>query len=371
MIYLHIPFCKQACHYCDFHFSTSLRFKSELLRSMELEIGQRKNEWNHAPMQSIYFGGGTPGMISNEELDSLLQTIRTTFPISDHAEITLETNPDDFQDDKISAWVQSGINRLSIGIQSFRDADLKLLNRAHNAQEALSAVSKAKQAGINNITIDLIYGIPGLSMEDWKKNLQQAVDLGINHISSYCLTVEPKTALHHMVMKKEISAVEEDLASEQFLFMIEFLQKNGFIHYEISNFGKPNFFSRHNTAYWQGVPYIGIGPSAHSYDGKNRRWNVSNNKKYIDAVNAGSSYWEKEELTGEIRYNEYIMTGLRTMFGISEQEIFEQFGEEVLNHFRKEYVTLMHHFIIENERLLLKSESRLLADKIASDLFIV
>ncbi|HRE97797.1 MAG TPA: radical SAM family heme chaperone HemW [Flavobacteriales bacterium] len=371
MIYLHIPFCKQACHYCDFHFSTSMGFRSAVLEAMNREIEQRKEEWNSGSMQTIYFGGGTPSLLSKEELTELLQTIRTNFIIDKNAEITLEANPDDITPEKLSEWKAFGINRLSIGIQSFRDEDLKLLNRAHQAEEALQSIRNAQEAGITNITIDLIYGIPGLEISDWIANLDLAIETDVPHISAYCLTVEPGTALESMVKKGKISPMNEDQGSEHFLILRDKLIAAGFEHYEISNFGKPGFHSRHNSAYWRGKPYIGIGPSAPSYSGNTRRWNVSNNKKYFDAINTGEPFWESEELSDATRYNEYILTGLRTSYGVSEEEIATLFGEQFRKHFRDNLFLwdLPENIQEENGRIVLTAEGRLVADRIISDLF--
>jgi oxygen-independent coproporphyrinogen III oxidase len=371
MIYLHIPFCKQACHYCDFHFSTSMGFRSAVLEAMNREIEQRKEEWNSGAMQTIYFGGGTPSLLNKEELTQLLQTIRTNLMIDNHAEITLEANPDDITVEKLQEWKSVGINRLSIGIQSFRDEDLRLLNRAHHSEQALRSVREAQEAGISNITIDLIYGIPGLNLSDWENNLNTAITTGVPHISAYCLTVEPKTALHSMVKKGAILPMNEEQGSEHFLLMRDKLIAAGYEHYEISNFGKPGFHSAHNSAYWEGKPYIGIGPSAHSYNGTTRRWNVSNNKRYIDAITSGNTYWESEDLSTATRYNEHLLTGLRTSRGVSEQDIALLFGENYLSHFRKHLQAwnTPQYILRENGRIILSAEGRLLADRIVSDLF--
>ncbi|HAJ82714.1 MAG TPA: coproporphyrinogen III oxidase, partial [Zunongwangia profunda] len=319
-IYIHIPFCKQACHYCDFHFSTSLKKKSELVSALQNELVLRKNELPNEPIKTIYFGGGTPSLLNLEELTAIFKTIYTEFTIAENPEITLEANPDDLSEEKINELANSKINRLSIGVQSFFEEDLKLMNRAHNAEEALNSIKLARSK-FDNISVDLIYGIPGMSNERWQKNIQILLDLDIPHISSYSLTVEPNTALQKFIEKGKIKPVDDAAAAQHFETLRTVLKNAGFEHYEFSNYGKPGYFSQNNTAYWLGKPYLGIGPSAHSYDGNSRKWNIANNTLYIKAIERSELPLEVEELSITDRYNEYIMTRLRTYFGVDLVEV--------------------------------------------------
>ena len=301
-IYIHIPFCKQACFYCDFHFSTSLKKKDELVSSLIHEIKLRKDELNNDVIETIYFGGGTPSMLTQSEIDSIILAVYNNHDVITDPEITLEANPDDLSKEKIIELASSKINRLSIGIQSFFEQDLKLMNRAHNAIEAKKSLSLAIQH-FDNISVDLIYGIPGLPNEKWKKNIETALSFGIPHISSYALTVEPKTALASFIKKGIIDDVDDEQAQEQFHILLDELTKHNFIHYELSNFGKEGYFSKNNSSYWEGKSYLGIGPSAHSFDGKRRGWNVRNNSKYIEAIKQDKLPIEREILTITDQYN--------------------------------------------------------------------
>ncbi|HFS66657.1 MAG TPA: radical SAM family heme chaperone HemW, partial [Flavobacteriia bacterium] len=281
-IYLHIPFCKQACYYCDFHFSTSLKKKSTLIQALAKELILRKNELQES-IETIYFGGGTPSLLTKFELSFLLKTIYQNYNVVASPEITLESNPDDLDKEKLTNFKKIGINRLSIGVQSFFDEDLQALNRIHTAKEAIETLKIATKL-FDNITIDLIYGIPSLTKDKWLKNLEIAFDLSIKHISSYALTVEPKTALYKFIETKKYPNVEDSLALQHFKILQEETKKKGFIQYEVSNFGKPGYFSKHNTSYWLGKSYLGVGPSAHSYHNYERSWNINNNAKYIKAI---------------------------------------------------------------------------------------
>ena len=282
-IYIHIPFCKQACHYCDFHFSTSLNKKDELIKALVKELELRKDEFKTTTVETIYFGGGTPSLLSNDELDLIIDSVYKNYKVSEYPEITLEANPDDLSNERIIELSKSRVNRLSIGIQSFFESDLKLMNRAHNADEAKACLQEATKY-FDNISLDLIYGIPGASNSQWLSNIETALSFNVPHISSYALTVEPKTALASFIKKGVIDNVDDEQAHEQFHILKEKLEASGFIHYELSNFGKDGYFSKNNSAYWQGKSYLGIGPSAHSFNGKQRGWNVSNNSKYIKAI---------------------------------------------------------------------------------------
>lgn len=371
-IYLHIPFCKQACYYCNFHFSTSLKKKTQLLDCLVQEIELRKNELQNNIVETIYFGGGTPSLLSTEEIQTLLQKIFSTFQVVENPEITLEANPDDLSKEKIIQLSKSPVNRLSIGIQSFFEKDLKLMNRAHNAKEAKECLEIATQY-FDNLSVDLIYGIPDCTNEEWLANIRTALEFGIPHISSYALTVEPNTALESFINKKIIKNVEDDLAQEQFHILLKELENNDFIHYELSNFGKKGFFSKNNSSYWQGKSYLGIGPAAHSYDGVLRSWNVSNNSKYIKSINNNQLPIEREKLTKTDQFNEYVMTGLRTIWGVSIEKVQQDFGERYAKHliiYAQKYISqgLLYK---ENQILRTTKEGKFLCDGIASDLFML
>jgi len=371
-LYIHIPFCKQACHYCDFHFSTSVKKKGKLVDMLCKELVLRKNELPEYLIETIYFGGGTPSLLSAEELKQIFDTIDCNFQVSDDVEITLEANPDDLTREKLEVLKISGINRLSIGVQSFFEEDLKLMNRAHNAKEALESIQMAKEY-FDNISIDLIYGIPGMTDERWKENLKIALDLNLPHFSCYALTVEPNTALKKFIEKGIIKPVDDEAAKAHFESLVETLENAGFVHYEFSNFGKPGYFSRNNTAYWFGKPYLGIGPSAHSFDGNSRKWNVSNNSLYIKALQKGEIPMQEEKLSEADKYNEYVMTRLRTMWGISADEVEEKFGlkykkylmEQAKPYLEKELMNM------ENRNLHISEKGKFLGDGISSDLFFV
>ncbi|MDQ6470316.1 radical SAM family heme chaperone HemW [Flavobacterium sp. LHD-80] len=373
-IYIHIPFCKQACHYCDFHFSTSMKKKDEMVLALSKEIAVRKNEFENDPefsgVETIYFGGGTPSVLSNDEINFLISEVYKNYKVVENPEITLEANPDDLSVERILELSKSPINRLSIGIQSFYEEDLQLMNRAHNSAEAKKCLEEATKY-FDNISLDLIYGIPGMSDEMWKQNIQTALDFGIPHISSYALTVEPKTALSKLIQTGKIAEPQDEVASNHFMILVETLQKNGFIHYELSNFGKENYFSKNNSAYWLGKKYIGIGPSAHSYDGEKRGWNIANNSLYLKAIQNDELPIETEILTISDRYNEYIMTGLRTIWGVSLERIKNEFGLEYLDYLNKQSQKFLNDDLLSIENNILKPtpKGKFLTDGIASDLF--
>lgn len=371
-IYIHIPFCKQACHYCDFHFSTSMKKKEEMVQALVKEMQMRKSEFENETVETIYFGGGTPSVLSDEELAFLIDAVYANFKVAENPEITLEANPDDLSDERIVGLAGSRINRLSIGIQSFFENDLKMMNRAHNAEEAKKSLETSTRY-FDNISIDLIYGIPGMTNEMWKQNIETALSFGIPHISSYALTVEPKTALKKLIQTGKVSEPKDEVAQEHFMILVEMLQQHGFIHYELSNFGKPDYFSKNNSAYWLGKKYIGIGPSAHSYDGISRSWNIANNPIYLKEIEAGKLPGEVEILTSNDRYNEYIMTGLRTIWGVSLNRIQNEFGEEVLQYLQKQSEKFIADGLLAVEKNILKTtpKGKFLADGIASDLFLI
>ncbi|WP_055434811.1 radical SAM family heme chaperone HemW [Lacinutrix algicola] len=369
-IYIHIPFCKQACHYCDFHFSTSMKKKDELIDALIHEIELRKSEFNNTTVETIYFGGGTPSLLTSEEIKRIIDSVYKNYKVSDEPEITLEANPDDLNNERIIELSKSLVNRLSIGIQSFHEKDLKLMNRAHNTKEAIQCLEEATKH-FNNISLDLIYGIPNTTNKEWEENIDIALGFGVNHISSYALTVEPKTALASFIEKGVIENVDDALAQEQFHILVDKLGTQNFVHYELSNFGKPGFFSRNNSAYWQGKKYIGIGPSAHSFNGKERGWNVRNNTKYIKAIQNNELPIETEILTKTDQYNEYIMTGLRTVWGVSIKKIKTDFGitfetymlQQAQKHIAEDLL------YIEDNKLKVTKKGKFLSDGIASDLF--
>ena len=372
-IYLHIPFCKQACHYCDFHFSTSTQNQDKVVDAIIAEIELRQGYLKDKSIETIYFGGGTPSLLTQEQVKKLLDKVRIVYTVDQNAEITLEANPDDLNHIKLEQLKQAGINRLSIGIQSFRERDLFFMNRSHTKDQAIKCVANAQALGFDNITIDLIYGVPNQTNEEWRKNLLQAISLNIQHISSYCLTVEPKTTLAHMVKQKQVFQVTDEFAEKQFYMLIETLAENGFEQYEISNFAKDGFISLHNSNYWKGVEYIGLGPSAHSYDGTSRQWNVANNNRYMNSLENRKLDFEREILTEEQKYNEYILTTLRTKWGIDENEIIQRFSLKIIDFFQKEVKKHQNDgFLTQNEKLfVLTKKGKFLADRIASDLFYI
>ncbi|MFK7114038.1 radical SAM family heme chaperone HemW [Flavobacterium oreochromis] len=369
-IYIHIPFCKQACYYCDFHFSTSMKKKDEMVQALAKEINMRKNEFKDEIVETIYFGGGTPSILQISDLKFLIDEIYKNYNIINNPEITVEANPDDLDENTIIELVNNQVNRLSIGIQSFREADLQLMNRAHNANEAKKCLELANHY-FDNISVDLIYGIPGLTNEIWLQNIQDLLDLNIPHISSYALTIEPKTALDKFIQVGKIPSPDEGIAHEQFLLLVDTLEKNDFIHYELSNFGKKDYFSKNNSAYWLGKKYIGIGPSAHSYNGINRSWNIANNPLYIKSIQENKLPNEIETLTTTDRYNEYIMTGLRTIWGVSLERIEKEFGSNYLDYLLRNAESFINNKQLEINNNILKTtrKGKFFCDGITSDLF--
>ncbi|MFI5149671.1 MAG: radical SAM family heme chaperone HemW [Bacteroidia bacterium] len=370
-IYIHIPFCKQACHYCDFHFSTVLRQKQDFLNALKTEILLRKDYLKQETVDTVYFGGGTPSLLTEQELDEVFSTLHDNFSIAPDAEITLEANPDDLLPSKLKVFKKASVNRLSIGIQSFRQEDLTWMNRAHTAIQAQDCVKLARDAGISNISIDLIYGLPAQDDETWRKNLHRAFELEVQHISAYALTVEPRTALASHIRKGISAAPDEEQFSAQFKVLREETRWNGFQQYEISNFGQAGYFSRHNTSYWQGIPYLGLGPSAHSFDGTSRQWNIANNPVYIRALEKGETFSEQEYLTPTQQYNEFVMTSLRTMWGCNSGVVGKKFGPSLQAHCLAEAEFYLHSgkLVQVGPSLLLTEEGMQIADRIASDLF--
>jgi oxygen-independent coproporphyrinogen-3 oxidase len=347
-----------------------MKKKDALVLALAKEITLRKKEFENEVVETIYFGGGTPSVLTMEEINFLIQHVYQNFEVSENPEITLEANPDDLSETYLVALSESPVNRLSIGVQSFFEADLQMMNRAHNSEEAIKCLEIATRY-FDNISIDLIYGIPGMTNERWSQNIQKALDFGISHISSYALTVEPKTALSTLIKNGKIAPPQDDVAQEHFIILVDTLEANGFIHYELSNFGKEHCFSRNNSAYWLGKKYLGIGPSAHSYDGVSRSWNVANNTIYINKIEADVLPNEMETLTLTDRYNEYIMTGLRTIWGVSLRRIEMEFGKDYLDYLNQQMQSFLIEglLVVEDEVLRPTKKGKFLTDGIASDLF--
>jgi len=370
-LYIHIPFCKQACHYCNFHFSTSLQLKEPVIQAILKELKIQKNYLKGEALDSIYLGGGTPSLLTKKELSALFEQIYTIHKVKKDAEITLEANPDDLTKKKIADLKDSPVNRLSIGIQSFFDHDLKFMNRAHNAQEAKECLENVQNAGFSNLTIDLIYGSPTTTQQQWIQNIEIALSYKIPHISCYCLTVEPQTALAHFVKKGKVTPPDDEKAALQFETLIQKLTEIGYEHYEISNFAKKGYIAKHNSNYWRHVKYLGIGPSAHSFDGKSRQWNIPNNSQYVKALDQKKAFFEKEILTTDQAYNEYILTGLRTKWGCDKEKI-AHFGQKYLRHFDQEVKRLLSKRWVQekNNIFTLTNQGKLVADRVALELFI-
>lgn len=374
-IYLHIPFCKQACSYCNFHFSTLTKYKEQVLQAMHLELEMRKDFFpDKTPIETIYFGGGTPSLLSTKEINAFTDHIRQLFAVADQPEITLEANPDDLTEKYLSALKQDTlINRFSIGIQSFLEEDLRYMNRAHNAEEAIRCIKNVQQAGFNNLSVDLIYGTPTLSNDQWRKHLQTVFDLNIPHISCYALTLEEKTALTNEVRKQKKVAPDDERMAQQFSILQEEMSLHQYTHYEISNFCREPHFAKHNTNYWKGIPYLGIGPSAHSYDGNNRYWNVANNAVYTKNIMDNQAAFECESLSAADRFNEYVMTSIRTMFGVDSDKITYEFGEDYLQHFLLEISPFIsNQWVSKTDNIYtLTDAGKLFCDYITENIFII
>lgn len=384
-IYIHIPFCKQACYYCNFHFSTSLANKEKMVQALVKEIELRsfiskQNPENDVEIisaeeeiiETIYFGGGTPSLLSEKEISSILSSIKKNYSLAADLEITLEANPDDITFEKLIEWKNAAINRLSIGIQSFLERDLLWMNRAHNAEQALNSIHLTREAGFQNFSIDLIFGTPRLADEEWEKNIQTVVDFDIPHISSYALTVEPKTALQRMIELKKKENINSDVQSKQYLMLMETLRSAGYEHYEISNFAKPGFRSKHNSSYWQSKKYIGIGPSAHSFNGKIRTWNKANNMIYIKSLRENIIPFEKEILSETQKLNEYVMTSLRTIEGLDLNFIESNFSKKERNRIENllNQKIKREDYFLENDKIILTDEGKLFADAVAVEFFV-
>jgi oxygen-independent coproporphyrinogen III oxidase len=370
-IYIHIPFCKRKCNYCNFFSVASFNGRDKILDALKVEMKMRNNYLAGEEVSTIYFGGGTPSMLNADEINNLLYAVIDNFDVAENVEITLEANPDDISFEKLIDLRHAGINRLSIGIQSFFDEDLEYLNRIHDARQAITAVQSAQAAGFRNITIDLIYGIPTLSDERWISNILRATSLGVQHISAYALTVEARTPLEWMIRKGRTKPVDEEQSIRHFAYLSKLMQENDFIQYEISNFCKEGWFARHNSNYWNGEKYIGIGPSAHSFNGKSRQWNAAGITSYTDYIANGSGPFGEETLTIVQQYNEFVMTSLRTMWGCSTDEIAQRFGQKYKNYFNNlaEQYLNRELLIRKGETFLLTTKGILMADAISSDLF--
>lgn len=370
-IYVHIPFCKQACHYCNFHFSTSMKLKNGFLQALLNEITIRKNFLTDETVETIYFGGGTPSLLAADDLRQILDSIYDHHIIAPDAEISLEANPDDISPEKLISWKEAGINRLSIGVQSFFDADLHWMNRAHNASQAERSIQMSYHAGFDNLSIDLIFGTPTLSDENWKYNVEKAVGLKIKHLSCYSLTVEPKTPLDTLIRKKKVAPTNSEDQARQFVLLMEWLNAAGYEQYEISNYSLPGMRSRHNSSYWQGKKYLGLGPSAHSFDGISRQWNVSNNALYIQSLQQNVVPFEIEILTAAQKMNELIMTSLRTSEGLQLDTDAYQIDPAIIELIKQRSARYLHQNLLksENNALILTTEGKLYADGIAAGLF--
>lgn len=369
---MHIPFCKQACSYCNFHFTTSLRYKDDLVKAIAKEIETEKDYTAGEEINTIYFGGGTPSILSIQDCELLIGSIRHQYAVTPDAEITLEANPDDITREKVRGWKQLGVNRLSIGIQSFFEEELKWMNRAHTAAHARECIEIAYEEGIHNLSIDLIYGSPLLTDAMWEQNVKTAINYNVPHLSCYALTVEEKTPLHKQIASHAKENVDDEKQGRQFLLLMDWLKTAGYEHYEVSNFSKPGIRSKHNSSYWKGEKYLGVGPSAHSYNGDERRWNVYNNSVYIKGVEQGAPMREVEVLTKEQQFNEYVMISLRTIEGVSMEEIEKRWGVEW-----RVFVERMLQSYVKDElvaanknNLTLTNKGKLFADGIASDLFV-
>lgn len=370
-IYLHIPFCKQACTYCNFHFTTSLRYKNDLIKALAKEAEAEKDYFQGEPVNTVYFGGGTPSIVDVSDLEVLILDLHKNYAVASDAEITLEANPDDITSDKLKAWKKIGINRLSIGVQSFFEEELRWMNRAHDAQQAISNLDLARKE-FDNITVDLIYGSPLLTDEMWKQNVERAIAFEIPHLSCYALTVEEKTPLHKLIDTNKTNDVDNEKQARQFLLLMQWLKEKGYEHYEVSNFAKPGFRSRHNSSYWKGEKYLGLGPSAHSYNGNERRWNVANNNLYIKSINEENGQRQTELLTSTQKLNEYIMISLRTKEGIDLHKLQQEFGLKQRERVDKQIQKFLSGHLMKqiNSFAQLTDEGMLRADGIASELFI-
>ncbi len=372
-IYIHIPFCAQACYYCDFHFSTSLKMKTKVISAMEVEICKQRNYLNNATIETIYLGGGTPSLIGSDSIQMIFEKIKQNFKISDAVEFTIEANPEDITKELVQKWINVGINRISLGVQAFNNEHLSYMNRIHDAQQSINSLEILTQSKISNISIDLIYGYPLLSDIIWEEALDTVIKYNPKHISCYCLTVEKETPLFHLIKKGIYSNLNIDQERRQFLIARKKLMDSGYHHYEISNFAKPGFESKHNTNYWNKTHYLGIGPSAHSFNGITRQWNVKNNIQYCNSLEKSSIYYEVEELTKKNIINEYILTSLRTSSGMKMEFFSSQMNSSEFKKFSYQINKLeKSKLILNNNDIISCTESgMLMVDSISSHLFLI
>jgi oxygen-independent coproporphyrinogen-3 oxidase len=371
-IYIHIPFCRQACRYCDFYFTVSIQHQDEFVDALLVEIRQRALQYPDTELGSLYLGGGTPSVLSRENIDRIMDSVWRHYKISDHAEVTIECNPDDLDTSFLEYLRQSGFNRISIGIQSFSDESLSLMRRSHHASQAVRCVHDASDAGFDNITVDLIYGLPGQTPEGWKENVNRALSLPIQHLSAYHLTYEPGTVFDYWRKKERVVPVEEEQSIRMYRILRERLMESGFEHYEISNFAREGKRSRHNQLYWSGDPYLGFGPAAHSFDGNSRSWNVASLKEYMESVSSEKSFSESEALSVKERYHDYLITSLRTSDGADPEYILQQFGSEIRNHFDRKTGLFIADgsMILSKKQLVIDPDRWLVADHIMRTLFL-
>jgi len=371
-IYIHIPFCKLACHYCDFHFSTNLLHKNRIIKAITKELELQKDYVNNEPIKTVYFGGGTPSILSEFEIETILKTIQVNFNLSENAEITLEANPDDLASKKLISFKSAGINRLSIGIQSFDDTVLHFLNRSHDKKRAIESIEEARNSGFKNISIDLIYSIPNQLLEDWEKNIYTSLSLAPEHISAYSLTIEEKTAFGKWHKAGKLSEMDEELQAQQFEMLMDILSEKNYEHYEISNFCIPTFSSKHNSSYWSGQVFLGVGPSAHSFNGQSRQHNIANNSIYLKSLENGQIPFTLEILSRENRINEYVLTAIRTSKGIDVTHLENFFGFDFSAINKTKVNQLLDDKFIEihNNNIRLSRKGKLVADKIAADFFV-
>ncbi|MDC0104793.1 radical SAM family heme chaperone HemW [Bacteroidia bacterium] len=372
-IYIHIPFCKKACFYCDFHFSVSFQQKDEVVASLIKELKERENFIGQEEVKTIYFGGGTPSVLNTGNISEILKEAYAQYTVNDNAEITFECNPDDLSKEYLKGLKECGVNRLSIGIQSLNDESLTWMNRSHNVTQALQAIDSAATLGFRDISIDLIYGIPMLTEDEWRQTLKRALAMPINHLSAYSLTLEENTPYNKLVQQKKYKKPNDDEASRHFEILLEEIKLAGWENYEVSNFCKAGNYSKHNTAYWQNVKYLGIGPSAHSFDGKSRHWNVRSNKEYIQKIQAGESVSESEELNTKDIVNEALLTGLRTKWGVNLAEVMEQYEYDIAATNQTQIMEWQQKDWLEMKDgvLRLRADGFLFADYIASELFVL
>jgi oxygen-independent coproporphyrinogen III oxidase len=370
-LYIHIPFCRQACSYCDFHFSTSVHNIQTLVNSILIEIDREKKFFENEKISTIYFGGGTPSLLSENQVFQITDAVLNHFDVSSDAEITLEANPDDLSISKCKELKNTVVNRLSIGVQSFHEPDLRYMNRLHNASQSEYSVKAAQDSGFENISVDLIYGTPTLPDQIWQQNIQKAISLLVPHISAYSLTIEKDTPLQHLIRRGKASDISDEKSADQMKILMQQMEQARFEHYEISNFSKPGFQSKHNLQYWNSRKYLGLGPSAHSFDGKSRRWNVANNRQYITMLAQGLTAYEEEDLSSADQFNEYVLTRIRTIHGVHFKEVETLFGPEELLRMQRSLEKLNLSWLeINSEGFRLSTEGKLWADRIASEFFI-